>query len=407
LPAPLDDLVRAALRKDPPQRPTARDLLLALTDGNGGEAAVAAELADTWSRPRDISLASEALPTSEAVPISEALPAPDALPTSPTPSPPARWPRRIVVAGGTALALAGAVAALALRPNGAGGQEHLARSPAHATRPAPLPAAPLLVRLDTAAGWPNPCHADIASTLPGAKRLTTLSSGPACDIYPRWSPDRQRIAFTRRMYGPSEAWVMNADGTGRILISNRVASYTQVSWAPDSSRVAYQGYDGDFYTTIVGGSTPPRLTGSGDRKSDPVWSPDGRGLAFLIGAKGNEQIYVLDMRNPQRRRRLTSAPQGALDPAWSPNGKQIAFTQRTPDGSSDIWVMNADGTGRRRIGGTTAEREFDPSWSPDGTWIAYSRGAWGAAQTWAMRADGTGRRAISVGTPYEGHPNWS
>jgi Tol biopolymer transport system component len=298
------------------------------------------------------------------------------------------------------------VAALALRPDG-DGQEHVARPPAHATRPAPLPTDPLLVRLDTAVGWPNPCHGDIARTFPGAKKLTTLSSGPACDIYPRWSPDRQRIAFTRRMYGPSEAWVMNADGTGRMLISSRVAPFTQVSWAPDSSRVAYQGYDGDFYTIIVGGSAPHRLTKSSDRTGDPAWSPDGRQLAFWIGAKPDEQIYVLDMRNPESRRRLTSAPRGALDPAWSPDSKRIAFTQRTADGSSDIWVMNADGTGRRRIGGPTVEREFEPSWSPYGTWIAYSRGPWGAAQTWAMRADGTGRRAISVGSPYEGNPSWS
>jgi len=370
LPAPLEGLVRAALHKDPRQRPTAKELLLALTDGTDGETAVSATLADNWPRP-------------VAAP---------------------RWRRRALVAAGSALVVAAAaIVALALRPDG-GGQGHVAGPPA---RPAPLPADPLLVRLDTAAGWPNPCHGDIARTVPGAKKLTTLSPGAGCDIHPRWSPDRKRIAFIRMKFGPSEAWVMNADGTGRRLISDQVASGTQVSWAPVGGRVAYQGHDGEFYTIMIGASTPQRLTHSSRRKSDPAWSPDGKRLAFWLGERGDEQIYLLDMQYPDTQWRLTSAPDGAVDPAWSPDGKQIAFTRRTADGSSDIWVMNADGTGQRRIGAATAEREIDPSWSPDGTWIAYSRGDWGTAQTWAMRADGTGRRVISVGSPYEGHPNWS
>ncbi|MGH3391575.1 MAG: TolB family protein, partial [Actinomadura sp.] len=284
--------------------------------------------------------------------------------------------------------------------------------PETAAGPAPLPSDPLLVRLDTAAGWPNPCHADIAlvarPAAGGAAEPTTLSPGSGCDTHPQWSPDRTRVAFTRKKFGPSETWVMNADGGDRRLISDHTTGNARVSWAPDGRQVVYQGDDGDFYNVTIGESTPRRLTTSGSRKSDPAWSPAGRHLAFWLGGEGREQIQLLDLRNPAGPWiRLTSARYGAKDPEWSPDGRRIAFTRGTADGSSDIWVMNADGSGQRLLGRPTEDREIDPTWSRDGQWIAYSRGPWEDPRTWAIRADGTGDQEITRGSRPEGHPAWS
>jgi serine/threonine protein kinase len=414
LPTPLDRLVRAALRKNPRRRPTAEDLLLTLVGGTGGESAVSAALDNAWPQPAASAAAADAA-TDPLRMRSEVRPAA----ASPTPDLPASSPasrhrrsssrrRRALMSGGAALALAGvAMALVALRPDGQrrAGQPLLpvARSSA------PLPADPLLVRLDTAAGWPNRCYGDIARTASGAKKPKTLSSGTGCDTHPQWSPDRKQIAYTRKKHGPSEAWVMNADGSGRRLAAGRTSGSSRASWAPDGRRLAYLGYDGEFHTIAVDETTARRLTSSGGRKSDPAWSPDGTRLAFWRGEEGKEQIYLLDVRDPATRwTRLTSTPHGAVDPAWSPDGKKIAFTYRSAGNeSSDIWVMNADGSGQRRLGAATADREIDPSWSADGTWVAYTKGPWGEPRTWAIRADGTGARAITVGSRREGHPSWS
>jgi protein kinase-like protein/WD40 repeat protein len=466
LPAPLAGLVQAALDKNPRRRPTARELLLALAGGAddaddaGGEAAVSAALSKAWRPPA--STEAPASPADAAMcdtpPLVEDRTNADAAPplvgeavtagaarrvgavdarASSTPYRPqdggrqdepnyvppqhagprvaaqaSRRPRarrrRVLVAGGTALAVAAvSIGLLALRP---GDDEPPPRRPPDGppVRPAPLPSDRLVVRLDTAAGWPNPCHADIAVTGPGADHATTLSAGSGCDTHPQWSPNHRRIAFTRKKFGPSEVWVMNADGSGKRLISDQAMGETRVTWAPDSRQVVYQAEDGDFYAVTVGASTSRRLTTSRARKSDPVWSPDGRHLAFWLGTVGYEQIYVLDLRKPAGPlARLTSTPHGAVDPVWSPDGRRMAFTYGTGDGSSDIWVMNADGTGQRPLGTPTKDREIDPSWSPDGTWIAYTKGPWGDPRTWATRADGSGAQALTAGSRREGHPAWS
>jgi Tol biopolymer transport system component len=74
-------------------------------------------------------------------------------------------------------------------------------------------------------------------------------------------------------------------------------------------------------------------------------------------------------------RRLTftaTATAGGLDatPVWSPDGRRIAYASQQA-GSWDIWVMNADGSGKHRV--TFSDwGEADPTWSPDGLWIAFT-----------------------------------
>ena len=61
------------------------------------------------------------------------------------------------------------------------------------------------------------------------------------------------------------------------------------------------------------------------------------------------------------------------NPVWSPNGRRIAFDSNRADPKhpvNAVYVMHADGSGVRRLTPLTGEAEL-PSWSPDGTQIAY------------------------------------
>ena len=68
-------------------------------------------------------------------------------------------------------------------------------------------------------------------------------------------------------------------------------------------------------------------------------------------------------------RRLTHHPKMDYWPVWSPDGKRIAFTSNR-DGNYEIYLMNADGSGQRNLTNHPAADNF-ASWSPDGRRLAF------------------------------------
>jgi TolB protein len=116
--------------------------------------------------------------------------------------------------------------------------------------------------------------------------------------------------------------------------------------------------------------TRETLTDEKTSNLQPVYSPDGKRIAFLSQRDGNSEIYVMN-RDGSGVRRLTNNTAGDSTPTWSPTSAQIAFTSDR-SGSPQLWVMDADGLNQRRL-------TFNESWADRPTWspapyneIAYS-----------------------------------
>lgn len=96
-------------------------------------------------------------------------------------------------------------------------------------------------------------------------------------------------------------------------------------------------------------------------------------IAFVSIRDGNQEIYTIKPDGSQETR-LTKNPNNDIEPVWSPDGKHIAFTRLPSDKeygeAGDIWVMKADGSGATRL---TQDESINvqPRWSPDSRRIAF------------------------------------
>ncbi|MER8044428.1 protein kinase [Streptomyces sp. NPDC094032] len=405
VPPSLRDPVAACLSKDPRDRPTPTAFLQALTVPHPTDGCLPErDGGDGGDGPAATAVVTGPPPDPGAPP-----------PPGPSATPPARrrpTARRTAV-GGALLVCAATAGLLIWRPwTGAPGTGEGPKADAPAARPAPaaFPTAPLLVRQDTAPGWPGTCHGVIALRAATADRPRRLLPDGTCDILPQWAPDRRSFAFTRLASGGAAVWTANADGSGERRITAIAGG--RVSWSPDGTRLAVlREKDGvrQLFAVDVSDGSARQLTSGTRPVEDPAWSPDGSRIAVsLETAPGDWQIHLVDPSAPGGApRRVTRLPHPAMDAVWSPDGRTFAYTAGTYRSGTqgDIRLVGTDGTGDRPLV-VTGAHEMDPAWSADGRWLAFVRGPYEKPAVWAVRVDGTGERRLTTGAAPEGHPAW-
>ena len=232
--------------------------------------------------------------------------------------------------------------------------------------------------------------------------LVNLTNNPAVDEGPVWSPDGSKILFETNRDGNWAVYVMNADGSGvnRLLSTGGFAP----AWSPDGTKIAFDFHDGNFgiYVMNADGSGLTRLASNAADDRVPAWSPDGGKIAFMSFRDGNWEIYLIHA-DGSGLVNLTNNPAQDEWPVWSPDGSKIAFIT-TRDGNPQIYLVNADGSGSTRIT-SNPWQYFTPVWSPDGTKIAFS-GYDGSSQIYVVNADGSNvTRLTSIGSASS--PVWS
>lgn len=284
----------------------------------------------------------------------------------------------------------------------------------------------------------------------GATPITKLTNGSSVDNLV-WSPDGSKLAFisTRALDGSDgvstnstyNLWVINADGSGAAPLTRLSSTSGQgvldLAWSPDGRRLAFDSdrvLDGSDAASANGtsnvwvvnsdgtGAAVPLTHFTVANAELPVWSPDGRRIAFTSSAALNGSdagfsvnVWVMNADGSGATPVTRLAAAFSSNPAFSPDGSKLAFLSNrgldgsdVPLGASNIWMANTNGAGAIPLTKYTAQDVgsiFGGIWSPDGKKVAFESTAAldgsdalntnSTKNVWVANTDGSGASPLT------------
>ncbi len=159
---------------------------------------------------------------------------------------------------------------------------------------------------------------------------------------------------------------VNARAVEKQLIGAR---YPAIS--PDGKQIAFS-YMGDIWIVSTEGGKAVRLTDHVAYDREPIWSPDGKWLAFTSNRKGNNDVYLMNAEGGVPKQ-LTFHSGNDVATDFSPDGKWIVFTSNRSS-SSSIFKVSVDGGNALPILDTYWSWPFRVRISPDGSTALFSLG---------------------------------
>jgi len=206
---------------------------------------------------------------------------------------------------------------------------------------------------------------------------------------------------------PWRIHIVTETGADVTPLTDGTADDISPVWSPNGKKIAFvssRDKNKEVYVMNADGSEQTNLTRHRADDWTPAWSPDGTKIVFSSKRDGNWEIYVMnaDGSNPTR---LTDEPADDLSPVWSPDGRVIAFASKR-DGDWEIYLMNADGSNQLRLTRSPGS-DLAPAWSPNGRQIAFESYRDGQMEIYVMNADGTGPRNVSAHRANDHGPAWS
>lgn len=166
-----------------------------------------------------------------------------------------------------------------------------------------------------------------------------LTQNPGDDVYPSYSLDGQWIVYMSQGENGWAVALSDINGRNQRLVVDQLGDETFPVFAPNGDTIIYQyappGGNHDIYTISWTGGTPQQLTTNPSRDANPVFSPDGRYIAFESNRNGNYEVYVM-LADGSDVENITNNPADDQLPAFSPDGQWILF-QSQREGSVDIY----------------------------------------------------------------------
>jgi tricorn protease len=167
--------------------------------------------------------------------------------------------------------------------------------------------------------------------------------------------------------------------TDRAMVKPKIESADNViqfvSLSPDGNRVLFQARGDIFSVPAENGYVKDLTRTSGAAERYPMWSPDGRSIAYWSDASGEYELYIMQPDKEGSAKKLTSyGPGYRYDVVWSPDSKKLSFVDKAMRIQVYDIATNETTEVDHALRWTHGDLQgFTSSWSPDSRYLAYSR----------------------------------
>ncbi len=202
-------------------------------------------------------------------------------------------------------------------------------------------------------------------------------------------------------------WV---DRGGRRVQLGDPLTATFVALSPDGGRIAMsvsQPHNTDIFLLDAVTGERERFTFDAVWDETPVWSPDGRRIAYGAEWKGQAmRVYVMAVDAAVEPLLVYTHERHVHLTSWSPDGRWLAFSAFDPENQLDIYVVQVDSVENVIPVAVTSASESGARFSPDGRWLAYRSDETGSSEVYVVQFPPTGGKQ-QVSTDGGVTPRWS
>lgn len=176
-------------------------------------------------------------------------------------------------------------------------------------------------------------------------------------------------------------WNVNAPANAplvQVKVDVNEGTWMNLSVSPDGKYIVFDLLGDIYQIPVTGGEAKPLAQGIA-WQMQPVYSPDGKHIAFTSDGDGGDNIWIMDAdgKNP---RTVTQETFRLLNsPAWSPDSQYLVarkhFTASRSLGAGEVWLYHvAGGEGVKLTERPNEEKDLgEPAYSPDGRYIYFSQ----------------------------------
>jgi Tol biopolymer transport system component len=187
-----------------------------------------------------------------------------------------------------------------------------------------------------------------------------------------------------------------------------VRDYEAPRLSPDGRRVAVNITDNEgvqVWLYDLGRDALSRLTFQGTTNGFPVWTPDGRRIAFSSSKEGTQHIFWQPADGSGTAERLFSDQYNKFPASFSPDGQELAFSERAPATGGDIWILHlSDRQAQPYVRAPISGGQ--PQLSPDGHWLTYISDESGRDEVYVQPYPGPGGK-WQISTDGGAAPVWN